>query len=111
MVASSTTVGADEPNQPRCNPFGTRYLTDESRVWEHNAWDNVDWSEEMKKDAHRVIETQKQQAVDASKAEELIGNPEKQWDAFYSQHNNNFFKDRRWLLKEFPELDMKNYAE
>ncbi|KAK6018716.1 methyltransferase domain protein [Ostertagia ostertagi] len=91
--------------------FIAMYLTDESRVWEHNAWDNVDWSEEMKKDAHRVIETQKQQAVDISKAEELIGNPEKQWDAFYSQHSNNFFKDRRWLLKEFPELDMKNYAE
>ncbi|KAK6042261.1 methyltransferase domain protein [Cooperia oncophora] len=105
------TDATEEQNEPKCNPFGTRYLTDESRVWEHNAWDNVDWSEEMKNNAHRVIEIQKQQAVDSSTAEELIGKPEKQWDAFYSQHSNNFFKDRRWLLKEFPELDMKNYPE
>ncbi|KIH46163.1 hypothetical protein ANCDUO_23786, partial [Ancylostoma duodenale] len=88
-----------------------RYLTDETRVWEHNAWDNVDWSEEMEQHARQVVETQKTQAVGDSKAKKLLDEPAKQWDAFYSQHNNNFFKDRNWLLKEFPELDMNNHPE
>ncbi|XGW10342.1 hypothetical protein V3C99_012099 [Haemonchus contortus] len=109
--ASSNAADDEKSSEPKCNPFGTRYLTDETRVWDYNAWDNVEWSDEMCKDAARIVEAQKQEAVDGSKAKELISTPEKQWDAFYSQHSNNFFKDRRWLLKEFPELDMDNYPE
>ncbi|EYC07797.1 hypothetical protein Y032_0069g400 [Ancylostoma ceylanicum] len=109
VPSSKTEVEVHE--EPKCNPFGTRYLTDETRVWEHNAWDNVDWSEEMEEHARQVVETQKTQAVEDSKAKKLLDEPAKQWDAFYSQHNNNFFKDRNWLLKEFPELDMNNHPE
>lgn len=95
--------------EPKCNPFGTRYLVDEDRVWEHNAWDNVEWSKEQFKQAEEVIEKQKESRLDQCEAKKLLNEPVKQWDAFYSQHTTNFFKDRNWLLKEFHELDMDYY--
>ncbi|KJH40840.1 methyltransferase domain protein [Dictyocaulus viviparus] len=98
-------------DRPECKPFGTRYLVDETRVWDYNAWDNVDWSDEMERRALQAVDAQKAHAVDNLRAKKLIEEPSKQWDAFYSKHTNNFFKDRKWLLKEFPELDMANYPE
>lgn len=108
---SPPTANADAQEEPKCNPFGTRYLIDETRVWDYNAWDNVCWSEEMELHARQVVKAQREQVVDDSKARDLIDEPAKQWDSFYSKHRNNFFKDRKWLLKEFPELDMDNRPE
>lgn len=97
-----------EDNQSRCNPFGTRFLTDEANVFEHNAWDNVEWSEEQQEEAQKIVEKQKDIKLDEKKAEELLEKPADQWDVFYAQNENKFFKDRKWLLKEFPELEAKD---
>lgn len=37
-------------------------------------------------------------------ATQLLRNPATSWDAFYARNELRFFKDRQWLLTEFPEL-------
>lgn len=92
--------GSEEGKRPQ---FGTRFLTDPRQVFQHNAWDNVEWTEEQENAAKKkVLENshplppEKQEAFDA-KANEY-------WNEFYTIHENRFFKDRHWLFTEFPEL-------
>ena len=78
-----------------------RELSDEEGVWEHNAWDNHQWTPELEAQAESII--QKQQH--AEKMPDLQWEEEgSKWDDFYGMHNRWFFKDRKWLATEFPEL-------
>lgn len=88
--------------------FGTRYLKDESDVFQHNAWDNVKWDDSHEKKALDIIEKQKEYKVNKDIASDLVGNPSHQWDNFYKCHEDKFFKDRAWLIHEFPMLLEKN---
>uniref|UniRef100_A0A8C3KFF1 tRNA N(3)-cytidine methyltransferase n=1 Tax=Calidris pygmaea TaxID=425635 RepID=A0A8C3KFF1_9CHAR len=85
-------------------PFGRRFLTDPARLFQHNAWDNVEWSEEQEASARSKVQENSSQLLPQDKQEEYEVNAKRYWDDFYKIHENGFFKDRHWLFTEFPEL-------
>ncbi|KAM7068949.1 serine/threonine-protein kinase tousled-like 2 isoform 6-T7 [Molossus nigricans] len=84
--------------------FGSRLLSDPTRVFHHNAWDNVEWSEEQAAAAERKVRENSTQRVYPEKQVDYEINAHKYWNDFYQIHENRFFKDRHWLFTEFPEL-------
>ena len=84
--------------------FGNRFLTDECKVFQHNAWDNVSWTEEQEEEAKAVIERQLENKLPEEEQGILLKEAATFWDKFYDKHENKFFKDRHWLFTEFPEL-------
>ncbi|XP_037348040.1 tRNA N(3)-methylcytidine methyltransferase METTL2A isoform X3 [Talpa occidentalis] len=84
--------------------FGGRLLSDPARVFHHNAWDNVEWSEEQAAAAERKVQENSAQRVCLEKQVDYEINAHKYWNDFYKIHENGFFKDRHWLFTEFPEL-------
>lgn len=94
-----TRIGRDDPFV-----FGQRHLTDENDVWAHNAWDNVEWGEEQVAEAQEKISKQYDHPVDDFDKNKYNSNPAKYWDLFYRNNKENFFKDRKWLQIEFPQL-------
>ncbi|XP_012588614.1 PREDICTED: methyltransferase-like protein 2A isoform X2 [Condylura cristata] len=84
--------------------FGNRFLSDPARVFHHNAWDNVEWSQEQAAAAERKVQENSAQRVCLEKQVDYETNAHKYWNDFYKIHENGFFKDRHWLFTEFPEL-------
>ncbi|XP_075418140.1 tRNA N(3)-cytidine methyltransferase METTL2A [Tenrec ecaudatus] len=91
------------PNGKR-ERFGSRFLSDPARVFQHNAWDNVQWSEEQAAAAEKKVRENSAQLVPQEKQVDYELNAHKYWNDFYKIHENGFFKDRHWLFTEFPEL-------
>lgn len=84
--------------------FGQRYLTSEDDVWNHNAWDHVEWGEEQRLEAEEKLKKQKDDPVKPFDKQLFMNNPARYWDQFYRNNQENFFKDRKWLRVEFPLL-------
>ncbi|KAG0369629.1 hypothetical protein BGZ54_009361 [Gamsiella multidivaricata] len=91
-------------NTPDSKPFGGRILTDESAVFEQNAWDHAPWGEEQEQHAMKEIERQRQDPVPEELVPTYHAEAAENWNKFYAKNENRFFKDRHWLRIEFPEL-------
>lgn len=92
------------PPKLKIEEFGTRKLTEEKKVFEQNAWDDFEWGEEQEQEAQSQISIQAMNPVPPSKQKEFNADPAFYWNEFYSKNNDKFFKDRKWLEVEFPEL-------
>ncbi|XP_069761181.1 tRNA N(3)-methylcytidine methyltransferase METTL2 isoform X1 [Narcine bancroftii] len=84
--------------------FGNRFLTDPGQVFQHNAWDNVEWTEEQEATARKKVEENCTEILSSEKMAEYENRANGYWNDFYKIHENRFFKDRHWLFTEFPEL-------
>jgi len=84
--------------------FGTRHLSDPENVFQHNAWDNVEWGPDQVREAEEKLKLNSSSFLVEEEAQKFDQQASQFWDTFYSQHNNKFFKDRHWLFTELPEL-------
>lgn len=106
--ASDDSINPEHLNQSvienKTDIFGTRYLNDPNRVYEHNAWDNVEWNAEQIAAAEEKISENSSVRMSEEEVTKAHLKQHKAWDEFYLQHQDNFFKDRNWLFTAFPEL-------
>ena len=51
-----------------------------------------------------IEKLRKEECISDYKKCKLENEAKKNWDLFYKRNSTNFFKDRHWLTREFPEL-------
>ncbi|XP_070694608.1 tRNA N(3)-methylcytidine methyltransferase METTL8, mitochondrial [Pempheris klunzingeri] len=85
-------------------PLGSRILTNPDDVFKHNMWDHVQWTEEDKENARQRAEENSCTQIPISEQGKFDTDAFQYWDKFYEMHQDKFFKDRKWLFLEFPEL-------
>lgn len=106
---------SDAANNPhkRSDPFqfGTRYLEEGDDIFAHNAWDHVEVDETYKEFIVKQSEFQREHQVSDFDKTRFNSAPEKWWDKFYGNNQANFFKDRKWLVQEFPILGQMTQPE
>lgn len=98
---------ARPPNaEKRSDPFqfGTRYLSEGDDIFAFNAWDHVEVDPQYDDFITQQTDFQRQNQVSDFDKQRFNSQPEKWWDKFYSNNATNFFKDRKWLVQEFPVL-------
>ncbi|KAG8970657.1 hypothetical protein FRC05_000515 [Tulasnella sp. 425] len=58
-----------------------------------------------------ALSRQRMAPVPEDKKEKYNSRPALYWDIFYKNNQNNFFKDRKWLQREFPQLESVTSAD
>ena len=93
-------------NAKRTDPFqfGQRYLSESDDVFTYNAWDHVVPDEAHYEYCETQYASQRASPVSDFDRSRFNEHPEKWWDLFYKQKTSTFFKDRKWLVQEFPVL-------
>ncbi|THH16692.1 hypothetical protein EW146_g3988 [Bondarzewia mesenterica] len=81
-----------------------RFLTEDADVWSQNAWDHVPPPDDQEQAIALSLARQRIAPVSESDKPKYNEKPAKHWDNFYKMNASNFFKDRKWLHLEFPEL-------
>jgi len=94
-------MSSQEDTQPL---FGTRFLTADKDVFQHNSWDSVEWDEEQRKEAEKKAMEDTKNSMSVEKARQLEEEAHVNWNKFYQTHQRDFFKDRHWISREFSEL-------
>ncbi|XP_010889255.1 mRNA N(3)-methylcytidine methyltransferase METTL8 isoform X2 [Esox lucius] len=85
-------------------PLGARILTNPEDIFQHNMWDHVQWTEEAKEEARQKTNENSSSRIPSEEQGKYDTDACKYWDSFYERHQDRFFKDRKWLFLEFPEL-------
>lgn len=87
-----------------------RHLTDDQDIFSQNAWDDFVWNDDMIQEAEQRLKIQCEEAnvINEGNAKERISKIESEceqrWEEFYATHEDRFFKDRRWIFSELPEI-------
>ncbi|KAJ3812727.1 methyltransferase [Lentinula aff. lateritia] len=85
-------------------PFGSRFLVDPSLTFTQNAWDHVPPPIDQGTTIATSLARQRAAVVSEEERLKLNSKPAKYWDNFYKNNEANFFKNRKWLHNEFPDL-------
>ncbi|XP_012257028.2 tRNA N(3)-methylcytidine methyltransferase METTL2 [Athalia rosae] len=91
--------------------FGNRTLSEDTNVFQHNAWDNVSWDEDQEREAREKVAENSTVLASPEQIAKYENEADIYWDKFYGIHQNRFFKDRHWLFTEFPELALRQVQE
>lgn len=110
-AAEAEAILASLPEASGSDVFGARLLTTDSDIWSHNAWDHVTPPASYYDQVAATLARQAETKLTLEEASSYHASPAKFWDTFYSSHENRFFKDRKWLHLEFPELVAASYAD
>ncbi|KAL7418072.1 S-adenosyl-L-methionine-dependent methyltransferase [Mrakia frigida] len=88
----------------RDEEWGTRVLRDEEEVFTLNAWDHAPPPKDLDEQVEKVKKIQREKPVSEQMKQIYNQSPASFWERFYDTHRESFFKDRKWLRLEFPEL-------
>lgn len=67
-------------------------------------WQEDEWSEQETLEAEHILREAEERCAIVGPSSAIIRCPlVKDWDSFYQHNTTNFFNDRHWLTREFPD--------